>query len=706
MNTTQTPVEILKQKFGYTQFWPLQEEIIHHILQDNDAVVIMPTGGGKSMVFQIPAIVMEGLTIVLSPLISLMKDQVDALKANGIPAAFYNSSLSSLQRSEIAEKVQSKSLDLLYVSPETLLNEQTLSILKDCPVSMIAIDEAHCISMWGHDFREEYTRLKSLKQLFPTAKIVALTATADKITRQDIIEQLDLQDPRLFVASFDRPNLSLHVAPAHRRFESIYRFIQERPGQAGIIYCLSRKSTENIAQKLMDSGIAATHYHAGMERSQREKAQDDFIHDRVQIVCATIAFGMGIDKSNVRFVIHYNLPKNLEGYYQEIGRAGRDGAKADTLLFYSFGDVLLLKKFAEESGQPEIQLNKLLRMQQYAEAQTCRRKILLSYFNEYLEKDCGNCDVCKNPPKTIEGTILAQKALSATYRLGQNVATGLLIDVLRGSNKREVFERGFHQIKTFGAGRDLPYFAWQYYIMQFVHQGLLEIDYKDHQKLKITDVGLSVLYKGKKVSIVKFVPYVAKKKAPRVKKLTKKERLYNEIYTILNEVRTKLAEEEGIPPYAIFSDVTLNEMASIRPAFKDQMKGISGMSSHKYEKYGIHFLNEIRRFKIENKDRTHSQIISFLQFQKGRTVKEIASERALNEFTIFGHLALAYEWGETIDLSQFVSKEELERISAQISTSGEKTSLGELANKIGGGIPYYKINFGLAHHRLQARRID
>ncbi len=705
MKNTHDTLEVLQEKFGYHSFWPNQEAVINAILEGHNAVVIMPTGGGKSIVFQIPALLLEGLTIVISPLISLMKDQVDALKANGIAAEYFNSMLSYGQKNKIIRQVQDGELDLLYLSPETLLMPATLEFLKNTRVAMFAIDEAHCISIWGHDFREEYTKLKSVLSIFPDARIVALTATADRVTREDIIEQLCLKDPKVFIASFDRPNLSLNVYPAQRRFESIYRFIQERPGQSGIIYCLSRKGTEELARKLINHGIDASHYHAGMPRDERNKAQEDFIHDRVQIVCATIAFGMGIDKSNVRFVIHYNLPKNIEGYYQEIGRAGRDGAPADTVLYYSYGDVMTLKNFAMNSGQPEIQLAKLERMQQYAEAQTCRRKILLSYFNEYLEEDCGNCDVCIHPPTKIDGTIFAQKAISAVYRLKQEVAAGMLIDVLRGSNKREIFEKGYHNIKTFGAGRHTSYFEWQQYLMQMVHQGLLEIDYKDHQKIKVTELGKKFIFEKKHLSLVQYVPYQAKKKKTvRTKKLTKKEKLRNQMYAKLLALRSRLAEQEGIPPYTVLSDANLQIMAEKRPAYVDQIRQIPGISVVKLEKYGAHFLKEIRTFKVEHKDKQSTQLVSFMSYLRGQSIQEIANERNLAEATIISHLALAHEWGEEIGFTDLIEEEMLQRILEAIDGLGVGAPVGQIAGGVKHGVAYRDIYLALAEYKRLKRK--
>nr|AGC72851.1 ATP-dependent DNA helicase RecQ [uncultured bacterium A1Q1_fos_97] len=596
----------LKRYFGYDQFRPLQADIIRAIFSGKDALVLMPTGGGKSVCFQIPAVTLPGTCIVVSPLISLMKDQVEGLRANGIAAAFINSAIDSREQLRVEESFYAGELDLLYVSPEKLVSGNFVSILKRGKINLFAIDEAHCISAWGHDFRPEYTQMGMLKQHFPRVPVVALTATADKLTRKDIVDQLKLEEPGIFIASFDRPNLSLEVRPGQQRLQQIEDFIRKHPKQAGIIYTLSRKATEDIADKLKQKGFKAEAYHAGLSPDRRSKIQDHFINDNLHIICATVAFGMGIDKSNVRWVIHYNLPKNLEGYYQEIGRAGRDGAKADTLLFYSFADVSMLRDIiqnGENAAQNEIQLVKLERMQQYAESLACRRRILLAYFSENLSENCGNCDICRNPPQSIDGTVIAQKALSAVYRLNEQVPMGMLIDVLRGSGRREIKQLGYDTIKTYGAGRDFSQWDWQHYLMQLINLGYLEVAYDAANVLRLTLASQEVLFKNRSVELIKPTSYKerqeqeqanAKTKAPTQ---LKKERLRDELFEHLRQIRKEIAQKEGIPPYLIFSDATLEEMAFSKPQTEDDMLAVSGVGEKKLVQFGYRFIKAIRNYE-------------------------------------------------------------------------------------------------------------
>lgn len=600
--------QVLKTYFGYTDFRPLQEEIISHLLLNKDALVLMPTGGGKSVCYQVPAIICKGTAIVVSPLISLMKDQVESLRNNGIAAAALNSNNDETENLRIRRACMEGKLKLLYISPEKLVAEANY-FLRDIHVSFFAIDEAHCISQWGHDFRPEYTQLGILRSLFPQTPVIALTATADKLTREDIVKQLHLREPRIFLSSFDRPNLSLTVKRGYQSKEknkAILEFIAQHRGESGIIYCMSRKNTENVAQMLQKNGIRTAIYHAGLETEKRNRAQDDFINDRVQVVCATVAFGMGIDKSNVRWVIHYNLPKSIESFYQEIGRAGRDGLPSDTLLFYSMADLIMLTKFATESGQSEINLEKLQRMQQYAEADICRRRILLNYFGEQRTHDCGNCDVCKNPPERFDGTIIVQKALSAIARTNQQVGTPMLVDILRGNLNAELKEKGYHQLKTYGAGRDIPARDWQDYLLQMLQMGYFEVAYNESNHLKITPAGSDVLFGREKAHLVvirreEISATRGREKrtsAPVMRELSlgMESGESTDLFEALRSLRKRLADEEVLPAYLVLSDKVLHLLAVQRPTTLDAFGNVSGISDYKKKKYGKEFVKLIRNF--------------------------------------------------------------------------------------------------------------
>ena len=601
-------LQTLKTYFGYDSFRPLQEDIIRHLMDRKDALVLMPTGGGKSICYQLPALLSEGTAVVVSPLISLMKGQVETLCANGIAAGALNSNNDETENASLRRACMEGKLKLLYISPEKLLAEANY-LLRDIHISLFAIDEAHCISQWGHDFRPEYTQMGILHQLFPQVPIIALTATADKITREDIIKQLHLNQPRIFISSFDRPNLSLTVKRGYQQKEkskAILDFIARHPGESGIIYCMSRSKTESVAQMLQKHGIRSAVYHAGLSPARRDEAQDDFINDRVQAVCATIAFGMGIDKSNVRWVIHYNLPKSIESFYQEIGRAGRDGMPSDTLLFYSLADLILLTKFATDSGQQSINLEKLQRMQQYAEADICRRRILLSYFGENTTCDCGNCDVCKNPPERFDGTIIVQKALSAIARSEQQIGTGILVDILRGNMSSEVTERGYHRLKTFGAGREVPARDWHDYLLQMLQLGYFEIAYNENNHLKITQSGTDVLFGRARALLVTIRREEAvqatrgrKRKATVPTKelplgLPNKES--GELFEALRTLRKRLADQEALPAYIVLSDKVLHLLSTSRPTTIEEFGNISGIGEYKKKKYGKEFVELIRKY--------------------------------------------------------------------------------------------------------------
>lgn len=600
-------IQTLKRYFGYDSFRPLQEEIIRTLLAGKDSLVLMPTGGGKSICYQLPALLCEGTAVVVSPLISLMKDQVESLCANGVAAGALNSSNDETENAALRRSCMEGKLKLLYISPEKLIAEANY-LLRDMHISLFAIDEAHCISQWGHDFRPEYAQMGFIREMFPNIPVIALTATADKITREDIVRQLHLSQPKVFISSFDRPNLSLTVKRGYQQKEkskAILDFIGRHRGESGIIYCMSRSKTETVAQMLQKQGLRVAVYHAGLSSTRRDEAQDDFINDRVQIVCATIAFGMGIDKSNVRWVIHYNLPKSIESFYQEIGRAGRDGLPSDTLLFYSLADLILLTKFATESGQQSINLEKLQRMQQYAEADVCRRRILLSYFGEATTEDCGNCDVCKNPPQRFDGTVIVQKALSAIVRTEQQIGTSILVDILRGNNTPDVSEKGYQQLKTFGAGREVPARDWQDYLLQMLQLGYFEIAYNENNHLKITSSGSDVLFGRAQARLAvirreEFAPAKGRKKKSTIPVRELPLGLPNteseELFEALRALRKRLADQEALPTYIVLSDKVLHLLSTARPITMEAFGNISGIGEYKKKKYGKDFVELIKKY--------------------------------------------------------------------------------------------------------------
>ena len=605
-----TLLETLERYFGYHSFRQNQEAIITNVMEGHDSLVLMPTGGGKSICYQIPALMMPGTAIVISPLISLMKDQVEALRANGIEAEALNSGNDLTEDTIIRRKCVSGALKLLYISPEKALAEIE-HLLQYTKISLFAIDEAHCISQWGHDFRPEYTQLGTLREKFPNIPMMALTATADKITRQDIIRQLKLDHAKEFISSFDRPNLSLSVKRGYKgkeKLQFIVNFIKARPMEAGIIYCLSRKNTESVAEELRRRGIRALPYHAGLPAQERSQTQEAFKRDELAVVCATIAFGMGIDKSNVRWVIHYNMPKSIENFYQEIGRAGRDGAPADTVLFYSLADIIQLTEFARQSGQQDVNIGKLRQMREYAESGVCRRRILLNYFGEQTGHDCGNCDVCANPPRRFDGTRYVQMALSAVKRTEEQIRISTVIEIVKGMRSTNVVKHGYDRLKTFGVGRDVSTNDWQDYLLQMLQMGFIELAYDDGNKVKVTELGSDVLYGHRTAELC--VIDRSLKEVPR-----KKPRLHLEIPSVtipglpptdgvedprlfeaLRQLRLQCAQEEGFPPYIVFSDKVLHSLATAKPATLEQFGFIAGIGEHKKQKYGERFVALIRRY--------------------------------------------------------------------------------------------------------------
>lgn len=591
---------ILLNYFGYKTFRPMQEEIINHVISCKDALVLMPTGGGKSLCYQIPALAMDGCALVVSPLLSLMKDQVDTLRSYGITAETLNSANDEVENRAIMNRVCQGDVKILYLSPERLLLGLA-TISRNVKVSLIAIDEAHCISQWGHDFRQEYTQLSGLHDIFPNVPMIALTATADKVTKDDIVQQLHLKDYRLFVSSFDRANLSLDVRrgySAKDKLRLIMSVIDRHANESGIIYCLSRKGTETMAENLREKGYSAYCYHAGMTTAERSRIQDDFINDKIQVVCATIAFGMGIDKSNVRFVIHSNLPKSIENYYQEIGRGGRDGLDCETILFYNVQDLITLRKFADESGQRNINLEKLKRVQEYAEAQICRRRILLNYFGETSECQCGNCDVCKNPPKYFDGTIIVQKALSAIKRTNEQVGIGMTIDILRGEMTQGVEAREYNNLPTFGVGRDLSEKDWYNYILQMLQLCFVEIAYSEYNHLKITQLGNEILLGQKRAELGVITHEDFKVRASKQAKVEISSSTMSHADTSLLEnlrkLRNEIAKKNGWPAYVAMTDKSLHSIVDLKPTNKTDLLKVYGLGRHKADIWGLQIVNIVR----------------------------------------------------------------------------------------------------------------
>ena len=591
----------LQGVFGYSSFRPHQQAVIEGLIAGRNAFVLMPTGGGKSLCYQIPALHREGVAIVVSPLISLMKDQVDALRASGVAAAFYNSALGSAEARRVLAQLHEHTLDLLYVSPERLMSADFMARLADVDIALFAIDEAHCVSQWGHDFRPEYQQLGALRQLFPGIPLVALTATADAQTRDDIVRVLALEEAGCHISGFDRPNIRYTVLEKHKPFEQLLRFLEPREGQAGIVYALSRKRVEEVAGKLQARGVRAAAYHAGLSADVREDVQDDFLRDELDVVVATVAFGMGIDKPNVRFVVHYDLPRHIEGYYQETGRAGRDGLASEALLLFGAQDVGTARRLIENNENPvqkRIEVHKLNAMVGLAESSTCRRRVLLGYFGERLDRNCGNCDVCLNPPEQFDATVEAQKALSCVYRLGQGFGVGYVIEVLRGADNERIRARRHQQLSTYGLGSDRSEQEWTSIIRQLIHHGYLLQDIANYSVLKLTEQARPLLRGDETLMLAR----------PRIRESGKKKRPladmvqgpYDEVlFEELRELRKRLAAEAGVPPYIVFGDATLLQMAREKPDDEVALLNISGVGQHKLEKYGSAFLDSIALYGMQ-----------------------------------------------------------------------------------------------------------
>lgn len=705
-----TKLQLLKKYFGYDTFRPLQADIIDCVMNKNDCLVLMPTGGGKSICYQIPALMSEGLTVVISPLIALMKDQVEALRGNGIQASYLNSSLSAKEQDAVLWAAKMGDLKLLYIAPEKLFSNYTLDFFKSLTISLFAIDESHCISSWGHDFRPEYRQLVILKKEFPETPVIALTATADKITRKDICKQLGIEEAATFISSFDRPNISLTVLPGRKRIEQIQNFLLQHPKQAGIIYCLSRKSTETVAESLRNMGFDAECYHAGLSSDQRSRVQERFINDDIQIIVATVAFGMGIDKSNVRWVIHYNLPSNVENFYQEIGRAGRDGEKAEAILFYSLSDVFTRRDMINNSEQPDEQKAlleaKLERLQQYAEANICRRRILISYFNEDLGKDCGNCDVCRNPRSRFDATVITQKALSAIARTKETIGITTLVEILRGNRNQNILKNAFDQLPTFGVGKDLKPEIWMDYIIQMLNYGAMEIAYDDNHNFKLNDVSWQILKGNRMVELSAHIS-AAERKAQEEAQLAstttgrRNDWIQNALFIRLRIFRKQLADSMNLPPYLIVNDATLIEIANTVPTSKSEMLAVSGIGQEKFNRYGQTFINEILAYlkefpeakkeamqraiqqqsarKLDRKAKepkvsTYQQTLEL--FRDGFSIAEIAEKRTLAPSTVASHLIKLKESGEPIHLETLISKAEYEKVMTAIKAMDYKSEDG------------------------------
>ncbi len=715
------PIEILKRYFGYSSFRLEQEAIIEHILCRKDALVLMPTGGGKSLCYQIPAMLFDGITVVISPLISLMKDQVDALTANGIPAAYLNSSLSDGEQRHVIRRMKARELKLIYIAPERLMAEGFLGFLKTLDISLFAIDESHCISQWGHDFRPEYLRLSAIKGHFPLVPVAALTASADIVTRKDIALKLGIREAGQFISSFNRPNIHYFIEQKREPYALLSAYMRKHKGDSGIVYALSRKSVDELAERLQSDGFSALPYHAGMDTAARNRHQEQFIRDEVKVIVATIAFGMGIDKSNVRYVIHYDLPKNIEGYYQETGRAGRDGLRSEAVLYYSNGDVFKLKRFAEVEGNPEqtrIMLGKLNKMVDFCESNGCRRKYLLNYFGEDFQDYCGTCDVCLSSYERTDGTIIAQKALSAVLQTGERFGISYVTGILRGSRGEKISD-AHKGLKAFGAGSETGSETWRGHFRELIRQGcLLQVGDK-YPVLKLTAQGRKVLAGEEAVTFIRPVDRTEPSK-------TAEDSYERSLFEELRNTRAGLAKEANLPAYIVLSDSTLVELSKYLPQDLDEIRAISGFGEVKIDRYGAIFLRVVQEYCKAHKlkSRIHlkapkrqkgktaskprpgkddTKEVSLRMYKEGKTVEEIAKERDLNPDTIMGHLASYIPQG-IVRIEELTALEKIPVISKAVKLHGW-SSLGMIKRELGDGYSYGEIK-AVGNYLMMKKEIE
>ncbi len=701
--------DVLSQYFGYGTFRPLQEEIIQDIMSRRDVFVLMPTGGGKSLCYQLPSVMLGGVTIVVSPLISLMKDQVDGLVQNGIRAAYLNSSLSLSEQNAVLRKLLTNDLSLLYVAPERLVQTHFLDVIKQISINFFAIDEAHCISQWGHDFRPEYRRLDLIRKLFPDKPLVALTATATPRVKEDITERLNLQKARIYSASFNRPNLLYRITPKLDAFSQVYEYVTKHKNESGIIYCQSRKTVESVAERLAERGIHALPYHAGLADEVRKKNQERFIREDVEVIVATIAFGMGIDKPNVRYVLHYDLPRSLEHYYQETGRAGRDGLQSECVLLYSYGDKFFYERFiADKQTEEERRIAKaqLQRMIDFAQSRICRRAQLLQYFAESFAEKCAACDNCLSPQETIDGTVIAQKILSCIYRTQERFGVTHIVRILTGSKNQNVLRYNHHLLSTYGIIEEYTRTDVKTFIYELIQQGILKQSDDQYGILFLTPKSKAVLKGREKVQLTKPQERVVSKVDTEDKS---NSHIDQQLFNRLRTLRKKIADEQNVPPYIIFADTSLKDMATYFPQTPEQFSGMYGVGEEKLKKYGEIFLNVIinfckpqgiiplqtnRKKKLTKSTSTnHGSIAQTYElFLKGKTIAEIAKQRGFTEGTIHKHLQEAYLGGKQINMNVFVSMEKKQNIIKTFNQLGFER-LAPVKEKLGETYSYDELRW-------------